>query len=267
MFGFVQAASSVLSEEEEARYRELYCGLCFALKERYGQLSRFCLTYDLTFYVMLCNSLFEPPEEAGEGHCLAQVGKRVPYAKSRFADYAADLSVAFAYHKLLDDWIDDRNVAARAELLALKGSYERARERIPEQCAAIERSLERIGHIERSVDAGPDDAALEFGALLGELFSWTQGIWTDQMRALGMHLGRFVYFMDAAVDYSDDVESGSYNPFRGLDATPESMRTLLSAIAADVAAVFEKLPLEQDLHILRSVLYSGLWLKFNETYA
>ena len=52
MFGFVVADAGALSEKEKERYRAVYCGLCLALRDRYGQLSRACLTYDLTFFVL-----------------------------------------------------------------------------------------------------------------------------------------------------------------------------------------------------------------------
>ena len=266
MFGFIQVGGASLSEAQQARYREVYCGLCHALKRRYGQAARFCLTYDLTFYVLLCNSLEEPPEKRGRSLCVARPGQKVAHAQSRFSDYAADLSVALAYHKLLDDWQDDCRLSARAGMAALSGAYARARGRIPAACAHIEESLARIARIEGDPRSAPDDAALEFGALLGELFAYGQGAWAEAMRSFGGHLGRFVYLMDAAVDLPDDLESGSYNPFRGTSATPEEMRAALSAIAGDATRVFERLPLEQDLHLMRSVLYEGMWQKFNEKY-
>ena len=266
MFGFVQASMASLDEAQRARYREVYCGLCRVLKRRYGQLSRFCLTYDLTFYVLLCNSLAEPPEEQEASLCVAHPGRRLPYAASSCTDYAADLSVALAYHKLADDWADERKRSARLGMAALSGAYARARERIPAQCACIEAALARIAAIEADPASQPDDAALEFGRLLGLLFAHGQGVWAGPMRAFGERLGCFVYFMDAAVDLADDLARGSYNPFLAMDRSPESMRSLLSTLMGQAAAVFEKLPLEQDLHLMRSVLYEGVWAKFNSTY-
>ena len=52
MFGYVVANIDDLDDEEKARYRAVYCGLCRVLKERGGQRSRVCLTYDLTFLVI-----------------------------------------------------------------------------------------------------------------------------------------------------------------------------------------------------------------------
>ncbi|WP_206214594.1 DUF5685 family protein [Adlercreutzia sp. ZJ242] len=299
MFGIVTAHLSKVSEEEKARYHAVYCGLCRALKERYGQASRAVLTYDLTFFILLANSLHEPPEERGEEHCVTHPVKKMPYARSAWTDYAADLAVALAYHKCLDDVRDEGAPRARAGAALLSGAYAKARGRIPAQCAAIERSMAEIARIEAAVTAGsapdataagksgsapeaasgkpgpapdpvpsfaPDAAAAAFGELLGELFAHEQGIWAAPMRTLGDELGRFIYLMDAAVDYADDARTGSYNPLVLLGMPPENMKTLLSVLIGNAAATFEKLPLVQDTHLMRSVLYSGVWQKFNETY-
>lgn len=266
MFGFVSTSPSLLTNEETARYRELYCGLCHALKKRCGQASRLCLTYDLTFYVMLCNSLHEPTEERSSGFCALHPGRRMTTASSPFTNYAADLSVALTYHKLLDDVRDDGSIQAKTGTALLKKAYEKTLERIPNQCHDVETSLARIAIIENDANPQPDEAANEFGALLGRLFAPEQGIWKESMEEFGSRLGRFVYFMDAAVDYADDERSGNYNPFVRLKTSSDDMRELLSSLMGNAAASFEKLPLEKDLHIMRSVLYSGVWQKFNERY-
>ena len=146
MFGFVAADAGALSEEEKERYRAVYCGLCLALRDRYGQLSRACLTYDLTFLVLLCDSLHEPVETQGASHCVMHPAPAAPrpWARSTWTDYAADLSVALAYHKVLDDIADDGDLKARAAERLLAGAYVRARTRIPEQCAEIERAMAAI---------------------------------------------------------------------------------------------------------------------------
>lgn len=296
MFGFVVADAGALSEKEKERYRAVYCGLCFALRDRYGQLSRACLTYDLTFFVLLCNSLHEPAETQGASHCVMHPAPAPPrpWARSAWTDYAADLSVALAYHKVLDDIADDGDLKARAAERLLAGAYERARTRIPEQCAEIERAMAAIRTIEEagrsnedalsggagtacdspfSADAtdavlafDPDAAAHEFGRMLGRLFAHNQGFWAKTMEELGRGLGRFIYLMDAAVDFDDDAASGSYNPFVALGSDAEAVRATLALAAADAAAPYERLPLVQDAHLMDSILYSGVWAQFNKTH-
>ena len=43
MFGFVTINDNDLSDSERERYRSVYCGVCRALKRRFGQLPRFAL--------------------------------------------------------------------------------------------------------------------------------------------------------------------------------------------------------------------------------
>ena len=296
MFGFVVADAGALSEEEKERYRAVYCGLCLALRDRYGQLSRACLTYDLTFFVLLCNSLHEPEETQGASHCVMHPAPAAPraWARSVWTDYAADLSVALAYHKVLDDVADDGDLAARAAERLLAGAYERARARIPQPCAEIERAMAAIRAIEGSgrnntpalsdstetacvsplsADAtdtalafDPDAAAREFGRMLGRLFAHNQGFWAEAMEALGNGLGRFIYLMDAAVDFANDARTGSYNPFVTLGSDADAMRATLALAAADAAAPYERLPLVQDAHLMDAILYSGVWAQFNKAY-
>ena len=296
VFGFVVADAGALSEEEKERYRAVYCGLCLALRDRYGQLSRACLTYDLTFFVLLCNSLHEPAETQGASHCMMHPTPAAPrpWARSAWTDYAADLSVALAYHKVLDDVADDGDLKARAAERLLAGAYEQARTRIPEQCAEIERTMAAIRAIEEagrsnadalsggagtacdspfSADAtdavlafDPDAAANEFGRMLGRLFAHNQGFWAETMEELGRGLGRFIYLMDAAVDFADDTASGSYNPFVALGSDAEAMRATLALAAADAAIPYERLPLVQDAHLMDAILYSGVWAQFNKAY-
>lgn len=269
VFGFVVADAGALSEEEKERYRAVYCGLCLALRDRYGQLSRACLTYDLTFFVLLCNSLHEPAETQGASHCMMHPTPAAPrpWARSAWTDYAADLSVALAYHKVLDDVADDGDLKARAAERLLAGAYERARACIPEQCAEIERAMAAIRAIEQGGAADdPDAAAHEFGRMLGRLFARDQGFWTAAMEELGCGLGRFIYLMDAAVDFADDTASGSYNPFVALGSDAEAMRATLALTAADAATPYERLPLVQDTHLMDAILYSGIWAQFNKAY-
>ena len=86
------------------------------------------------------------------------------------------------------------------------------------------------------------------------------------MEALGNGLGRFIYLMDATVDFANDARTGSYNPFVTLGSDADAMRATLALAAADAAAPYERLPLVQDAHLMDAILYSGVWAQFNKAY-
>lgn len=270
VFGYVKPRMEDLSEEERSRYRSAYCGLCHVLEERFGQRCRFALTYDMTFLSLLLGALYEPAERRNSGRCAAHPLKSHDFVQTECTEYAADMTVMLVYHKCLDDWRDDGNVAARAYSLLLEKPYRDASSRHRRTCEAIEEGLASIGELEKAAAAGgegasaPDAAANRFGALLGEVFAYRDDFWADSLRNLGARLGKFVYVMDAALDMDDDRSSGGYNPLVALDARSEHVQEGLQLLAADAAAAFEKLPLERDARVLRSVLYAGMWQKYQE---
>ena len=71
MFGYIGCVKEKLSEEEQKRYQSIYCGLCRNLKERYGQVERLCLSYDMAFLILLLSSLYEPEEKSGDSAAVS----------------------------------------------------------------------------------------------------------------------------------------------------------------------------------------------------
>ncbi len=267
MFGFILPNIESLEDEEKKRYRAAYCGVCRALKQRYGQLPRVTVSFDMTFLALVLGSLYEPQETKGAARCPLHPAKPQAFAQSEYSNYAADLSVAFAYHKLLDDWHDDHTIKSRAAAFALAGAYRKAKKRIPQECRAIEEALAEIQDMEKQLleqnESLPLDApANRFGLLLGDIFAHKNDFWVTDLRRFGARLGKFVYVMDAAMDLEEDLRTGSYNPFKYMDHDPQALRDNLEYLAASMTEVFERLPLERDLHLLRSVLYAGVWQRF-----
>ena len=264
MFGYVTPNLPALSEQEQTRYRAHYCGLCHAIGNRHGSLARMALTFDLTYLTIFLSSLYEPEEKSGTGRCMPHPVKEHAWAISPVTDYAADMTIALTYHKCLDDWQDDRNLAAKGASAWLKKAYAKVKAAYPRQCDCIEKSLRALVAVEQQRDPSPDAAAKCFGELMAELFVMQEDYWSGALRAFGYSLGRYIYLLDATCDYDKDVKKGSYNPVILMGKKPEDMRPTLELLLGDASAAFEKLPLIQDEEILRNILYSGVWLGYNE---
>ena len=263
MFGHVQANLTDLSEEQKTRYKAAYCGLCHTIGNRHGQLARLGLSYDLTFLSLLLSSLYEPEEQCGQCRCLIHPCKKHCHVSCMTADYAADMTVALTYYKSLDDWKDDRNVIQFLYARCLKKHYGTIREKWPRQCMAIEKEITVLSQIEQGKSFNPDAAANSFGRLMEELFVMKQDEWESPLRTLGFGLGRYIYFADAVLDFEKDKKRGSYNPLNYIETTPEGMRPALEGMLGLASDAFEFLPLVQDAALLRNILYSGIWLKYN----
>ncbi len=81
---------------------------------------------------------------------------------------------------------------------------------------------------------------------------------------MGFHLGRFIYLLDAALDYDSDRRKGKYNPFVSMGAGKNWQRweEYLVLAMGRCTDCFERLPLVQDKEILDNILYRGKYNPF-----
>lgn len=263
MFGFVQANMLDLSETEQERYRAAYCGLCHTLGVRHGFTSRLGLTYDLTFLTLLLSSLYEPEETFGECRCAVHPCRKHLYTINECTEYAADMTIALTYHKCRDDWEDERKFSRKCYASALEKSYEKVKLDWPEQCRDIEGCLGELSSMEKQKLYDPDATSKCFGRLMESIFLYRKDNWQDSLRMLANGLGRYIYLADAAIDLAHDKRHNNYNPLKELSLAQEELRPMLTMVLSEASQGFEHLPLVQDVHLLRNILYSGLWIKFN----
>ncbi len=269
MFGYLVAATDVLGEEELARYKAVYCGLCHSLKHCFGQSARLTLNFDMTFLVILLNSLYEPEEEHARRTCVRHPVKAREYARSEFSDYAAHMNIAMSYLKCMDNWNDDRNAAAYAAAKALRSRYSAVKEHYPRQCTAIEDSLQALSSLEQEGREDPDAAAACFGSMMREIFVYREDRWSDCLRNMADSLGRFIYLLDAAMDLDEDVSRGRYNPFRSFAGDPDNQTRFYDILRMHLGECvywFDRLPLVQDTGLLKNILCVGLWSAFAKKY-
>lgn len=268
MFGYVAANRDALTNEQKDRYKSCYCGLCRTLKERHGSLSRLTLNYDMTFLVMLLSSLYEPEEASGSGRCIVHPVHKHFYWRNEYTDYASDMNIALFYHKSIDDWNDEHKLLSAAARRLLKDEYDRVKEQYPRQCEVMEQRLFELNWLEETKSANPDLGANYFGQIMGELFVYREDHWEKTLREMGVFLGRFIYVMDAVVDFIPDKKRGRYNPlvaFQESGGEASNQKDILTMLIGECAAQFEKLPLIQDIDILRNILYAGIWQRYVES--
>ena len=261
MFGYVIANLEGLTQPQKDRYKGCYCGLCRVLKQRHGFSGRLTLTYDMTFLVLRLSALYEADEERGMELCPAHPLRRHFYWQTRYTDYAADMNVVLAYYNCRDDWQDDGSALKYWESEALSRQCAAARARWPRQCAVIEQCMAQLGEIEQADTGDMDAAANCFGRLMGELFV-TGELWDARLRPFGEALGRFIYLLDAVIDLPEDRRHGRYNPLRALPQDAD-LYALLRMLLGECATAFEALPVLQDVELLRNILYSGVWLRYD----
>ena len=264
MFGYVTANWNELSKEQKDRYGSIYCGICRGIRNQSGQLARVTLRYDMAFLALLLMSLYEPEEQYGKNICFIHPISKRSWVNNEYIQYSADMNVALAYYNALDDWQDDGNPAAKLLAVTLEGHLPEIENRYPRQCAAIRTCIEQLSRLEKANCANPDEPAACFGTLMGELLVYEEDMWLSALRQMGNALGRFIYLLDAALDYKKDLKKGKYNPYiaMGLGEDVRRWEDYLVLTMARCTDYYERLPLVQDKDLLDNILYSGVWVNY-----
>jgi len=265
MLGVMTVRREELKIREFDRYRAFYCGLCRSIGKRCGAVCRMALSFEMTFLALLHTALYESETEQEMRRCAFHPLQKRPMLSNAAIDYCADLSAMISYYDLRDGWEDERRVDRLAESALLKGAAKRAGDALPRQRDAVVQYVNALHEVENRNEQNLDAAANLTGEMLAELYVMKEDVYARDLRELGFYLGKFIYLCDCYEDLERDEKKRSYNPLlsrrsqNGFEADCEQM---LSDMMARACMAFERLPILQDAEILRNILYSGIWLRF-----
>ena len=270
MFGFIKPNYKKLSDKEKLRYQEVYCGLCYSLRDNYGQIARLALTYDLTFLILFLSSLYEPKEKKQTCKCIFKNKKLkdANVALNKYSEYAADMTILLTYYKFFDDKVDkDHKIRGIIGEGLISKSFEKAKAKHPDSESAIKEIMNHIVSLENKDHPSADEISKLFGILLATVFCPNDDIWKTQLGKFGANLGRFIYFMDAALDLKKDKKNGCYNPYLEMSYKKSQIKDDLCILAGRMTQEFEKFPLFKDINIFENILYEGVWTSLNQNFS
>lgn len=267
MFGYININRKELSEESEKAYQAYYCGLCQKLKRNCGAKGQMLLNYDMTFLIVLLTGLYELGHEEMEFTCPLHPTKKRKAWINEATEYAADMNVILAYHNLEDDWKDDKAYSKKAFAKMLQKDYDRIHMKYPRQVNAVEKYMNELAKAEDAKEENLDVIAGLTGEMTGEIFDWKQDEWSEELRCLSFYMGKFIYLMDAYEDIDKDKKNQEYNPLSRMECQKEGdfetfAKLLLTSMMSECAKSFERLPILMHADILRNVLYSGVWSRY-----
>lgn len=270
MFGYIIINKGDMKFKEFDVYHSYYCGLCRALKERYGVLGQISLTYDMTFLVMLLSGLYEPETREEMTGCIAHPFEKHLFRRNIYSDYSADMNVLFTYYKCRDDWEDDHKALKLGYGKLLKGAYRKIQSDYSNKVKKIDSLMREMSQEEHRQNEDIDRMAGLFGEIMGEIFAMKQDEWEENLRAMGFCLGKFIYLLDAYEDIEEDIKKNRYNPLKKRYENPdfdEEIKMILTMMMAGCSKEFEKLPVIENAEILRNILYSGVWYRYEAVRA
>ncbi len=265
MFGYIVVNQPELRIREWEIYHSYYCGLCRVLKKKYGRGGQATLSYDMTFLLILLSGLYEPETICGESRCIMHPGKKHMYRCNELTEYVADMNMLLTEYKCMDDWKDE----GKRFRLMLAGILERrtgvSRRKYARKLEQIASAMEELSRREEQGETDLDRMAGGVGRVMAQVVSVRQDEWEAGLQRFGFYLGKFVYLMDAYEDIEEDLKKGRYNPLKERYGNPgfeEDCRDILTMMMSACCREFEQLPILDNVEILRNILYSGVWSRY-----
>ena len=272
MFGYVNVYKDELKIKDFNVYRAYYCGLCKALGDRFGAFARLGLSYDFTFLAIFLDSLNDEKVNFKTEGCARHIGKKhLAVKENSTINYAADMSVALNYFKILDDIKDE--IFTKSLFLYLPYKFAMGKNSdinggiMGDITDEIKNRLNALSELEKEKCAEPDLAADAFAKIMSAIFSVKSGLYD-----FGYNLGKFIYLIDALDDLKKDIKRKSYNPYfekfgNDFEKIRKSAEFVLTFTLSRVAEEFEKQKIYKNNEILKNIIYLGLRFKLDEVLA
>ena len=270
MFGYVVINEQELKVREVGLYRSYYCGFCRELKRKYGFPGQMTLSYDMTFLIMVLSDLYDAKDTVAKTRCIAHPLGEHQTRINLYTEYAADMNLILSYYACLDDWSDEKKLHKLMLARLLQRRSQEAGINYGHKAAVIKDRLDKLHAAEKSDSSDIDQVAGYFGDIMAELFAIYEDEWEEPLRHMGFYLGKFIYIMDAYDDLEKDQKSSSFNPLKKMADRPDfddCCQQILTMMISRSCEAFELLPCVENLPILRNILYSGVWTRYNNVRA
>lgn len=277
LFGYIRTNRSELLVKEDALYKSVYCALCKKLGKNYGSLSRLTLNYDCTFLAVLLIGLNSESQCFEQKRCTSNPLKKCAYfcGEEEIFNYAAAVSEILTYWKIRDDLSDEKFFRRITSSLAL-AVYSHKRKKAAKDYPLIDSVVSETIKLQKEAEEQKEGFSLDLCAepsakMLSEIVSYFSK--EDEKRILqqlGYHLGRWVYFIDAADDIEKDLKSGSFNPFiisysitkDNFDEIKENVyikcNEVLNFSIVPILTAMQLLPLRSFASVVENIIAKGL---------
>jgi hypothetical protein len=265
MFGYLNVNQPEMKIKEYNKYHSYYCGLCNDLQNSFGLTGKLTLTYDMTFLAILLSSLYEPTTSKEMIRCPLHPVHKQPCRTNWCTEYVADMNFIASCYQLQDDYLDEHKVRGYAGSLLYRRRFHKLKQKYPKKIQSINHSLHLLRACEQSNESNIDKVLGYSGEMIAELFVPKEDIWASTLRETGFYLGKFIYLMDAFEDLDKDEENGCYNPLLPIRKEEDFALRCESYLVSTISQCtksFERLPLVEDIEILRNILYSGIWTRY-----
>ncbi|HOO32543.1 MAG TPA: DUF5685 family protein [Thermotogota bacterium] len=215
MFGYIRP---LVSEFDNYLFKSEYCSLCKTLGGRYGQLSRFLISYDITLLALVLSSLKKEPFQYRYENCLIHpVKKRRIKLIGEVEDFSAEVTAVMFRNKFLDQIRDEKGIqkSLYRSVYRMTGNWEKRIKN--KKLLMLNKSLDEIYLLETVQKSSDVDVVSNaFGSILKRIMMIAADSLSIKIPVsvydFSFLLGKWIYLMDAFEDLRKDLRKWSYNP-------------------------------------------------------
>lgn len=266
MFGYVRINKMDLTFREFENYKGYYCGLCKYLKENHGEISRLSLNYDITFLILILSAIYKSKTSIFEEVCIVSPFKKKKKIVNEITEYAASMNILLTYYKLEDNLLDDKGIKDILAYNIYKSKLKLAHKKYPDKSNIIKEQMKVLKDLEKEKNCNIDRVSNTFGEIMGEIFSYKNDEYEEDLRRIGFNIGKYIYILDAYEDLDEDYKKSRYNPFIEYINNREQLKLkvdkLISISLGLLASSIDNLNLKLNRGIVENIVYSGVYLRY-----
>lgn len=285
MFGYINPLKSELKIREYDYFKSYYCGLCYSIKENFGNIPRFTLNYDLTFIGFLLDGLTESPINLKKVRCIKHPRKELLIcSKTDALDYVSNLCILLFNLKLEDDISDENNLKSKVLYLFLNHNNESIKDKYYDMKFVIKDEINKLTTLEKTKEfKSLDEISHPFSHIMGMIlkiypyqFDNDSIIVRDNLYKMGYLIGKWIYLMDALDDLQSDMLKNQFNPYLVLyNGDNSDYKNLINKIIYDIefnilstisacSDYLGKIEFKKHKEILKNIIELGMINKYYE---
>lgn len=210
MYGYVKLHSGTKNSIKR-NYKKYYCTLCRSLEENYGQKSRFLLSFDMTFLLVLFADENYVKEISKVG-CIKKDDKLKNVLNQQISKDIATFSILLATVKLDDDIYDDNDLKAKIIKKLFSKQIKLAKQNSPNMYEILTSEYAKIRELEKK---GKDIISIEnqFANMMVKVGKKCFGMKDNSRISILEMAAKWIYFIDAVDDIDDNIKEKTFNPY------------------------------------------------------
>lgn len=287
MFGYITPLKMELKVREFEYFRSYYHGLCYSIKNNFGNIPRLTLNYDMTFIGFILDGLSNDTITIKEKRCIKHPTYDIKVIDETSAlNYVASLSIIFFNYKLEDNIRDENNTKSKIFNVFLSPYSKKALTSYSQVNSIIKSNLDSLSLMENNKSFTTlDEICHPFSDIMASIlknYPYDLNNDSEQLRnnlyTLGYMIGKYIYLMDAFDDIEDDILKSQFNPLSILyNMDKDNYKILLLSILEDLEfnilscislldETMGKIEFLKHKDIIENIVKLGMTNKFYEVY-